>query len=78
MEESHKAAFLWNWKYPEIYSFYLGVGGFFGVIYVLGLEIFHIALITIKGFAIFGIIFSIYLLIKRTYKNLTPLVTRFL
>lgn len=71
IEASRKAAFLWNWKYPEIYSFYLEAGGFFGIIYVFSQEIIHITLTMIGGFAIFGIIFIFYLLLKRIYKLLT-------
>lgn len=78
IEASRKAAFLWNWQYPEIYSFYLEAGGSFGIIRAFSIEIINIALAMIKGFAIFGIIFIIYLFLKRIYKNLTPLITRFL
>ncbi|OGD92064.1 hypothetical protein A3D07_03055 [Candidatus Curtissbacteria bacterium RIFCSPHIGHO2_02_FULL_42_15] len=78
VEESHKATFLWDWKYPEIYSFYLGAGGFFGTVYVFSIEIINIALTMIKGFAIFGIIFTIYLIFKRICKNLAPQITKFL
>ena len=77
-EISQKGEFLWNWKYPEIYSFYLGSGGFFGIINLFSVEIINITLTMIKGFAIFGIIFSIYLLLQRIYKNLRPQITKFL
>lgn len=77
VEVSRKAAFLWNWKYPEIYSFYLGAGGFFGVINTFSIEIFNIALTMIKGFAAVGLLYLALLFVKSLSKNLTRVIRKF-
>lgn len=55
LEQAHKARFLWDWNYPEIYYFYLQVGGFIGSIKIFTIELAHITSFIIKGLAIIAI-----------------------
>lgn len=63
--QSHKANFLWNWGYPEIYHFFLRVGGFSGVAHVFAFEVHLIILNLIKGFSIFLIFYLVYIWLRQ-------------
>lgn len=77
IEKAKEAEFLWNWKYPEIYSFYLDVGGFFGIIYVFSREITHITLTIIKGFVAVVLLYLLITFVKSANKNLTRITGNF-
>lgn len=69
IEESHQAHFLWNWKYPEIYHFFLKAGGFSGIARIFSFELHLIGLNLMKGITILLIFKLVYIWLKQTQKK---------